>query len=274
MQHTPGTVVVGVDGSASSSRALTWAIKQAVAEHRPLTLAHTARDAAGSTVLADARARVQAVAPDLEVHEVFEIADPRAVLLRLSADAAVLVVGSRGRGKVRSLLLGSVSIALVRHAHCPVVVIRPGRVGTVRNGVLVGIDATELSQPVLEFSYRQASLHDLPLTVLHTWWDIMAGTTGAYLASLDPRDVEAEHVSLAEAMAGMTEKYPDVHVTTHVGPGIPEDGLVGLGERMDLIVVGAHQQGPLRRAFAGSVSVDVVERATGPVAIVPLSGTL
>ena len=66
------------------------------------------------------------------------------------------------------------SARLVRHAYCPVVVHRPG-IRTRRNGVLVGVDASPESQPVLEFAYREASLRDLPLTVLHCYWDIQAG---------------------------------------------------------------------------------------------------
>ena len=147
MHTKPGSIVVGVDGSPHSMRALDWAVQQAVAEHRPLTLVHTIHavtpafmdaaivdvrdgrsvlDAAGHQVLASARAKVESTAPDLEVHEVFDLADPREMLLQLSEDAAMLVVGSRGRGQLRSLLLGSVSVFVVRHAHCPVVVVRPG----------------------------------------------------------------------------------------------------------------------------------------------------
>ena len=158
MHTTPGTIVVGVDGSAQSARALKWATAQALAERRPLTLVHTIHavtpafvdaaivdardatsvlDAAGKQVLSEARRQVARSAPELEVHEFFDLADPRDMLLQLSADASMIVVGSRGRGSVRSLLLGSVSVALVRQAHCPVVVVRPEHVGTVRNGVLV-----------------------------------------------------------------------------------------------------------------------------------------
>jgi nucleotide-binding universal stress UspA family protein len=233
--------------------------------------ARAALDAEGRKVLDAARTQVQRAEPELEVHEVFDLADPRELLLQLSDSAAMVVVGSRGRGKVRTLLLGSVSVALVRHAHCPVVVVRPGNRGLVRNGVVVGVDASELSRPVLEFAYRQASLRALPLTVLHTWRDILAGTTAAYLANLDPIDIENERVALAEAVAGMADKYPDVHVTTDLATGLPEEALVHLGERMDLIVVGAHQKRVFDRAFRGSVSVEVVEHAHCPVAVVPLS---
>lgn len=294
MLTKPGTIVVAIDGSESSTRALDWAVSQAAAEHRPLTLVHAAPrvtpaytdaaiadprearstlDAEGHKVLAAAREKAGRIAPDLDVAEVFDLADPRELLLQLSDSATMVVVGSRGRGRVRSLLLGSVSVALVRHAHCPVVVVRPGNPGTVRNGVLVGADASELSQPVLEFAFRQASLHGLPLTVLHALWDVLAGTTGAYLANLDVTDVQQERLALSEAMAGMTEKYPDVHVTTQVAKGRPEDSLVSIGQRMNLIVVGAHQDSPFKRALLGSVSVEVVEHATCPVAVVPLSAS-
>jgi nucleotide-binding universal stress UspA family protein len=292
MHSKPGSIVVGVDGSQHADRALHWAIQQAVAEHRPLTLVHTIHsvtpafidaaivdtssarsvlDVAGQKVLDDARSKVELAAPDLEVHEVFDLADPRDVLLQLSEGAAMLVVGSRGRGKLRSLLLGSVSVALVRHAHSPVVVIRPEDVGTVRNGVLVGVDGSAESRSVLEFAYRQASLHDLPLTVLDCIWDIQAGTMGAYVVPDAPEDLEVERRALAEAMAGMQEKYPEVHVTTQMARGIPQEALVRLGGRMDLIVVGAHQNSRIRQALLGSVSVAVVESATCPVAVVPLS---
>ncbi len=292
MHSKPGSIVVGVDGSQHSDRALNWAIQQAAAERRPLTLVHAEHsvtpafmdaavvnaktaesvlDVAGHKVLTDARSKVEQSSKDLEVHQVFELADPRDVLLQLSEGAAMLVVGSRGRGQLRSLLLGSVSVALVRHAHCPVVVVRPEKVGTVRNGVVVGVDASPESRPVLEFAYRQAALHGLPLTVLDCVWDIHAGSMGAYVASETPADLEVDRLALAEATAGMKEKYPEVHVTTRMAKGLPQEALVHLGERMDLIVVGAHQDSRVSQAMFGSVSVAVVESSACPVAVVPLS---
>ncbi len=153
-------------------------------------------------------------------------------------------------------MLGSVSVAVVRHAHCPVVVVRPGNAGKVRNGVAVGVDTTEPAQPVLEFAYRQASLHGLPLTVVHCLNYVL--------------DIDEERLALSTALAGMSEKYPDVHVTTRVGKGDPDEVLVRLGERMDLVVTGTHHGSRTRRTIFGSVSVEVVEQATCPVAIVPL----
>ena len=64
-----------------------------------------------------------------------------------------------------------------------------------------------------------------------------------------------------------------MHVTTRVAKGAPEQVLTDASDRMDLVVVGAHQKGRLRQAFFGSVSVYVVEHAVCPVAVVPLSTT-
>jgi nucleotide-binding universal stress UspA family protein len=295
MNNNQGTIVVGIDGSTSSGRALRWAADQAAAEHRPLTLVHTipagalaypspanvtiaearmALEGSGRAMLEAARGDVHDLAPDVDVRMVLQYADAADQLVTMSDGAAMVVVGSHGRGPVRSRLLGSVSVRLVRQAECPVVVVRPGRTGTVRNGVVVGVDALPESQPVLEFAYREASLRALPLTVVHAEWAPASGTLEAVCLPITPQERESEMLALAEAMAGMAEKYPDVRVTTRVAEGRPEDVLVRLGERMDLVVVGAHQAHGLPRILFGSVSVAVVEHATCPVAVVPVGPVL
>ena len=292
MDTKVGTIVVGIDGSESSQRALAWATDQARAERRELTLVHAIHaitaaytDAAiefpaearsrlleeGHGILAAARDKVAARAPDLDVHEIVEFLDPREMLLELSQNAEMVVLGSRGRGQLRSLLLGSVGVALVRLAHCPVVVHRPGNAGTVRNGIVVGVEASEQSRPVLEFAYREASSRSLPLTVLHCYWDVQAGTAAAGVMYEAVGDVEDEAVAFGEAMAGMSEKYPDVHVTSRMERGLPHQVLSRMGEKMNLIVVGAHQESRFGQMVHGSVSVALVERATCPVAVVPVS---
>ena len=225
----------------------------------------------GHKILASAMAEVQRTAPSLEAHAVFRLEDPRNVLLEMSRDAAMVVLGSRGRGRVATLLLGSVSVALVRHAHCPVVVHRPSNPGNVRNGILVGADGSEESLAVLEFAYREASLRDLPLTVVHCYWDLNAATAASYTLTERRLDRQSERLLLAESMSGMAEKFPEVSVRTAIAMGAPQDVLVRLGERMDLLVVGAHQVGTVSRMlFGGSVSVAVVEHANCPVAVVPV----
>lgn len=285
-----GTIAVGFDGSMSSERALTFAIDQAVAERRPLTLVHAlgamerlwldqdghdnrigvepiAREP--QRLLADAREKVARRAPGLEVHEVLRTADPRTVLLGLAREASLVVVGSRGRGPVRSLLLGSVSVAVTRHAACPVVVVRAGNPGRVRHGILVGADGTARSQAALDFAFRQASMHRLPVTVVHALWDIRAAVAAAHVVEGTGEDLEAQRLLLAECVSGFREKYPDVPVRTQLARGLPDECLARIGKRMNMVVVGSHHGGAASEILLGSVAASVVEHATCPVAVVP-----
>jgi nucleotide-binding universal stress UspA family protein len=281
-----GTIVVGVDGSSSAERALEWAIEQAVLEHRPLTIAYGVGsaqtvwiDQAGfdhgvaldamredaRAILDEARALVTRHAPQVEVHQVYRLTDPREMLLNLSKEAAMVVVGSRGRGPVKSLLLGSVSVAVTRHAKCPVVVLRPRNSDAVRRGVLVGADGTEDSLPTLEFAYRQASLRKLPLTVMHCFWDVRSATSSL----TGGPESEEERPLLAEALDRMGEKFPDVNVRLELARGLADACLIGAGERMDMVVVGRHEQHMVSGLVYGSIASAVVEHASCIVAVVP-----
>ena len=187
----------------------------------------------------EARAHVAHRAPALEVREVLEFVDPRSLLLEQSKEAAMVVLGSRGRGPVRSMLLGSVAVAVARHASCPVVIHRPMKPGRVRRGILVADDGTVQSRPVLEFAYRQAELTKLPLTVMHCFWDIQSVTTVSYSGAGVDRDTE--RLELAETVAGLAEEHPDVEVNEVVQHGLPETKVALASDEMDLVVVGAHQ---------------------------------
>ena len=287
-----GAIVVGVAESVFKGWALRWAAEQARLEGRPLTLVNASGPVSGAwrehgmdslptssallrehgqQLLDRARAVVEEAAPDVQVHEVFDIVDPGTLLIQLSTTAHLLVLGSRGRGPVRSHLLGSVALAVVRHAACPVVVHRPDdHPGLVHRGVVVATEATEDSRPVLAFAFRQASLRGLPLHVVHYVYDVRAALVGTPMVGSLSEDVETHALALDGLVAGCRQDYPDVHVTVETLPGLlPEQGLVQLGREADLTVVGTHQRGVLSRMLAGSVSTSVLEHAVGPVAIVP-----
>lgn len=296
MSSPAGTIVVGVDGSSSSQQALAWAAEQAQAEHRSITLVHAvprstptlldptgtspqeARDlsllARGHDVLDAARQQVNRLAPDVGVDDLCALEDPREALVRLSDQASMIVLGSRGRGHMKSLLLGSTAVALVRHARCPVIVHRPTQASPTRRGIAVGADATEDSLPVLEFAYRQASLMRLPLVVVHSFWYFQQPAVAAEALPPDPTtDLARERLVLAESLAGFAEKYPDVTTTTEIREGMPERYLLRLADSMDLLIVGAHHGSRAEQFMFGSVSVWLVEHATCPVAVVPLSAS-
>ncbi|OZV73887.1 universal stress protein UspA [Micromonospora echinospora] len=132
-----GPVLVGLDGSELAELAVGQAAEEAARRDVPLVLAHVVavdarpEDTAGGEqgagrLLAETAATVRQRHPELAVAErVLRSAEPASALVEASADAALVVVGSRGRGGFAGLLLGSVSQALVQHARCPVLVARP-----------------------------------------------------------------------------------------------------------------------------------------------------
>ncbi|WP_343910947.1 universal stress protein [Nocardioides aquiterrae] len=286
----PRSIVVGVDGSQTSDRAVDWAAEQARLEGRDLTLVHATGavgaaallwlDQAGvdsdlamdgarrcaEQLLAAAAERVAQVAPDVEVRGVVADLDARDALLELAEDAALVVVGSRGRGPVRSLLLGSVAHALSRQPVCPVVVLRPLAESVVRRGIVVGVDASGTSTAALDFAYRLASLRQQPLRVVHVIWDAAqsSGEVGP-----DEEGYDAERRVLAETLAGMGERYPDVAAVPVLTRGLVDRVLVRLAEDAGLVVVGVHRRGALAGLVRGRTAAIVTEQSSGTVAVVP-----
>jgi nucleotide-binding universal stress UspA family protein len=133
-------VVVGVDGSAGAHVALLWAAEEARLRGAPLQMVRTwpldpPAEAVPDSALASVDPRARHAEREVEAESEFVRGDDLAisqlicqglaetVLVDVSATAALIVVGSRGRGSVRSLLLGSVSAHVASHAHCPVVVV-------------------------------------------------------------------------------------------------------------------------------------------------------
>lgn len=139
----PGRIVVGVDGSGGSDAAVIFACRRAEFTGEAVVLVHGWHDAraTGTTrreiptsymqriaeeerQLAEAVSGVRADYPDVHVEtEAVPVAAWRA-LADASANASLVVVGSRGRGAFTGMLLGSVSQQVMQHAQCPVAIVR------------------------------------------------------------------------------------------------------------------------------------------------------
>ena len=139
-------IVVGTDGSPGGEAALDFALEEARLRGLPLRIV-CAWEASDSSYLGEAFAPTADVFLEAEQHAETvlraaldrlpaDVADraealsieghPATVLIDQARDAALLVVGSRGRGATASLLLGSVSQSVAHHARCPLVIVPPG----------------------------------------------------------------------------------------------------------------------------------------------------
>lgn len=265
-----GSIVVAVDGSEHATRALDWATEQAHLEGRELVVVHVSDEPdLARAVVHEAVDTVRNCKPDLTVTALPVVGDPREVLVDLANRAHLVVMGSRGRGVFRTMLLGSVSSAVSKHAACPVVVCRPAPAGGDARGVVVGADGTRESLPVIELAFQQASLRHLPLTVVHVYWDVVAAVAGMRRAAVDASDEDDLRVLLAESVAGLAEQYPDVKVDLRLAHGLIDEVLTNLGDEWGLVVVGRQPLDVSERLVSGSIATAVVERARSTVIVVP-----
>jgi nucleotide-binding universal stress UspA family protein len=139
VDSTADAIVVGYDGSDHADAALRWALDEARLRVAPLRVVHAWElplvegfpcdpapfDEAARRLVADGVARATASGAPVAVDEIVVEGAPGTALVEAAKDAALLVVGSRGRGGLLRLLLGSVSEQVLHHSTCPVVVVRP-----------------------------------------------------------------------------------------------------------------------------------------------------
>jgi nucleotide-binding universal stress UspA family protein len=293
-QPPHGAILVGVDGSAAALGAVRWAARDAALRNVPLTLVHVV-DAplpewfevaalAGSGQWQEQRAR-DFIESAIKIAEestgecspvqidckVFNSATVP-TLVGLSTEVEMVVVGYRGHGGVLARsFLGSVSSALVYHAHCPVAVIHDDEAmvdNVARAPVLVGIDGSPASEAATAIAFEEASRRGVGLMALHAWNDPrVSGSKGSFQDSKWDAQLSEEEETLAERLAGWHERYPDVGIRRRIEIGDPARWLIKASERAQLIVVGSHGCGWFSGRLLGSVGAAVVNRAKIPVIV-------
>jgi nucleotide-binding universal stress UspA family protein len=285
----PGRVVVGVDGSAGARAALVWAMRYAAQVGAPLQVVSVFPldlywgdptliderwvEAARADTESRVRALVDEVAPDAgdRVPEVDVLVLPGGVadgVLAAAQGAGLLVVGSRGRGPVRSTVLGSVALHTVTHAPCPVVVVRPRAEGASAGPrVVVGLDGSEGSRQALARAVVEAGRLDADVTAVAAY-TVRSYWSGAYQAVVPPVERLREAVrSDTEAMVAEVTTPAAVDVVPVEGPA--GESLVRAAEGADLLVVASRGRGAIRGMLLGSVALHCVIHAPCPVMVVP-----
>ena len=283
-------IVVGVDGSTASTAAVRWAARSAAMRDIGLTIVHAclpvvpesslvewtgptpsevmrAQEEQVQRLIDDAAKTANDTAGGLHIQAKAIAAAPVPVLLELSNDAQIVVVGRRGRSSLAGVLLGSVSIALIHRARCPVAVIHdeaPADAASMDAPVLVGIDGSPASELATAIAFDEASWRGVEVVALHAAYD--SDPFGIH--QLEWADVEPKaHEALAERLAGWEGRYPDVRVRRVVVFDRPAHHLIEQAKTAQLVVVGTRGRGEFTGLLLGSVSAALVQATRTPIIV-------
>lgn len=309
-------VVIGYDGSPESRLALSWAAATARRRGIRLTLLHSVnlsfipgfpafdtsamepelQDAA-KRLVDDGAMRAGDTLDASRIQTQYWLGSPAAQIVEASHDADLVVVGSRGRGRLTGGLLGSTSYAVAAHADCPVVVVRPTHEATkatdaestdtaslsdglpevvrpdATHPVVVGFDDSEPAMRAVMAAADIAMEEGAELRIAHvvhvpsidSWAyeeTAHAGTVHAHSLREHADDALAAAVRLAKA------RHLELNVSTEVLYGDPGQGIADLGRTAGLIVLGSRGRGGFTGLLLGSVSHNVIHKAECPVMIV------
>jgi nucleotide-binding universal stress UspA family protein len=223
-------------------------------------------------IVEQARATALKVAPDIEVSHAIVEGNPSQVLIDYSRKAKMIVLGSRGLGGIKGMVLGSVSASVASHAFCPVVVTREDTDDLDRSGpVVVGVDGSEVSTKATAWAFAEASARDATLIAVHTWMDpqVQAAAAGIALTDEDWKQLEEQQLEvLSERLAGFSDRYPDVRIERVVTRDRAVRALVEQAEKAQLVVVGSHGRGGFTGMVLGSTSRALLQASPCPVMVV------
>jgi nucleotide-binding universal stress UspA family protein len=264
-------IVVAVDGSAASDRALRWAALEADRHNADLLVTHVydgyrpGSRASGRAVVESAVRSALAIVPNLAVRECMVAGRAAAELVGATRGGAMIVLGNRGRGGFGSLLLGSVSQQVATHASGSVVVVRGH--GEAANGpVVVGVDDSDAAGYALGVAFEEAAARGTGVVAVRAYPAVESawGMQDVPPVVADP-DEQLEVLDVD--VAPWHDKYPEVEVETVAVEGPPARTLLGRAGEGQLVVVGTRGHGGFAGLLLGSVGQQLLHHADVPVLI-------
>lgn len=286
-------LVVGVDGSEPSLRAADWAADEAALHGVPLRLVYASLweryegaalaqglGRSSEQMLADnivdaAAKRAQRRAPDLKISTAVLPDDAVSALLAEGRNAVALVTGSRGRGGIAELLLGSVSLAVAARAHCPVIVLRGShddrRINRTYQRIVLGVGEEPGNAAAVRFAFEEAAARYATLQAVRAWCRPAHKTTGHPLLAGEPARHHEQQAAetLDEALSDAAADHPSVQVRRRTVEGPAHRVLLDASSTADLLVVGAQRRHGHYGLQLGRVAHAVLHHSACPVVVVP-----
>ncbi|GAA1521349.1 universal stress protein [Kribbella lupini] len=279
-------IYVGVDGSWRDTGALEWALQESLLRREPLRAVHvieeklrhapywepTVIDDAAMDLVKDVQKHLDAAPGRLDHEMDLLVGPPARTLTEVAADSRMLVLGRRGMGAFKRLLIGSTSEQATTEAAVPVVVVPDSWKPSDHAGpVLVAVDDSERHEAVMEFAVAAAIERGLPLRLVHVWdlpnvysWDAMN------IADISDEWEQNARRHADEVAKPWRTEHPGLTIEVDLRRGHPVDGVVTAAAEADaqLLVVGGHKHRRVTTMLLGSVARGVLHHATCPIAVV------
>ncbi|MFF3323977.1 universal stress protein [Streptomyces sp. NPDC002889] len=279
--HLP--IVFGVDAIEPAEAAVAWAADEAARRGVPLRLVHAVLPVAhhvrgveesahhkalrllGDEALDKTTVRAHERQPGIEVTTLIADGTPAQVLVRQSAHARLVVLGSRRLGRLAGALSAySATQPVSALARCPVVVV-PEAERTVEQPpcLVVGVDGSRGADAALDHALEASAVRGASVRAVWVWQPPLLGFADEGTA------LELCHRQLHEATAGRLGSYRDVPLSHAVLPGHPVEALAEAAEHALAVVVGRRGREGFTGMRLGSVPHGLLHRAVCPVITVP-----
>ncbi|WP_430646865.1 universal stress protein [Agromyces sp. GXS1127] len=270
-------VVVGWDGSPNSEAALRWAASRGDAA--PLLIVHTlpGQDTSSEylaatgdlpearVALIDRAARLRSERPGRTIDTITVHGRPDKELAAYLDGGALVVVGASQSGHETAWTLGARLAG--RRGRGAVAVIPPDWEAAERRGVVVGVDGSARAKDAVRFGIEEAVRLDEPLELVHAWV-VPTSWNSAYIEYLSDvslmEDMRRDVLDDALAFAREHSAEPEGRLERGAAAAI----LAEATESASVVIVASHTAGGMARFLLGSVSHDLLLRATGPVIVV------
>ncbi|WP_304452727.1 universal stress protein [Nocardiopsis sp. YSL2] len=268
-------ILVGADGSDAALRAVDWAAAEASRRRCGLllltafampsaevafTLSEKRVRGEIDAVLDGARRRVRDTWPDVAVEQAAVLDSPATALVNRAEQAAMIVVGLRGRSAVPGMRVGSVAYRVAAHSPAPVVVVGSESRAAGERLIVAGDDGSPHGRRALAAAFDEASLRGARVRVLRAWRPVDLSAPAVVDTSEEER--------LERDLAPVRAEHPDVSVEARVVEEYPVTALTEAARDADLLVVGARGRHGFPRVALGATTHGLLHCAPCPLMIV------